>query len=205
MAAFDFDGTLVPGDSLAPFLLRLLGRPGFARAMSRSSPAMLARYRREGRDGAKAALLARTLAGCNAAEVEAAGRRYGTQLVTRIRPAMGRRIDWHRHEGHRLVLVSASLAVYLEPWGEAMGFDAVIATRLEVGASGQLTGLLAGANVRAGEKARLLTACLAARGWTGVELWAYGDSAGDRELLAMADHPRLLPPPRPWRRPTPPE
>ena len=24
------------------------------------------------------------------------------------------------------------------------------------------------------------------------ELWAYGDSAGDRELLAMADHPTLL-------------
>jgi phosphoserine phosphatase len=26
-------------------------------------------------------------------------------------------------------------------------------------------------------------------GGAATELWAYGDSAGDRELLAMADHP----------------
>ena len=33
-----------------------------------------------------------------------------------------------------------------------------------------------------------LDAWLGARGLGNAELWAYGDSAGDRELLARADH-----------------
>ena len=48
------------------------------------------------------------------------------------------------------------------------------------------TGQLEGGNVRGPEKVRRV------REWLGageVELWAYGDSAGDRELLAAADHP----------------
>jgi phosphatidylglycerophosphatase C len=43
-----------------------------------------------------------------------------------------------------------------------------------------------GPNVRAAEKAVRLTDLL---GPAEVELWAYGDSRGDREMLAMADHP----------------
>jgi phosphatidylglycerophosphatase C len=53
-----------------------------------------------------------------------------------------------------------------------------------------LTGRLDGPNVRAGQKALLLKEVL---GPGPVELWAYGDSAGDREMLAMADHPTLVP------------
>jgi phosphatidylglycerophosphatase C len=82
-------------------------------------------------------------------------------------------------------MISASLAVYLAPLGRQLGFDAVLATALEVGSDGRLTGRLEGANVRGQEKVDRL------RQWLGVdtcELWAYGDSDGDRELLALADH-----------------
>jgi phosphoserine phosphatase len=34
-----------------------------------------------------------------------------------------------------------------------------------------------------------LHAWLEANGLTGARLWAYGDSRGDREMLAMADRP----------------
>lgn len=185
VAAFDFDGTLVPGDSLAPFLRRLLG-PRALPAIGASTPAMAGAYRHGGRDAAKAALLSRILAGVHADTVERHGRAYGPGLQHRIRPAMRQRLDWHRSRGHRLVLVSASLAAYLEPFGAAVGFDEVIATRLEVNAAGHLTGRLLGANVRGEEKAVRLRAAI---GEQPVELWAYGDSAGDTEMLAMADHP----------------
>jgi phosphatidylglycerophosphatase C len=66
------------------------------------------------------------------------------------------------------------------------GFDEVIATRLEVGSDGRLTGRLDGPNVRAEQKAIRLAEALAS---DQVEIWAYGDSIGDREMLAMADHP----------------
>jgi phosphoserine phosphatase len=66
-----------------------------------------------------------------------------------------------------------------------LGLDAVIATELEVGPDGALTGEIVGANVRRAEKVRRLEA------WLGgdAEIWAYGDSTGDRELLERADHP----------------
>ena len=70
---------------------------------------------------------------------------------------------------------------------EAFGFDHVIAVGLESDADGTLTGELAGPNVRGPEKAVRL------RRWLGDDrpemLWAYGNSSGDTELLAMADVP----------------
>jgi phosphatidylglycerophosphatase C len=68
----------------------------------------------------------------------------------------------------------------------------VIATRLEVGSDGRLTGHMDGANVRAEQKAIRLSEVLNGSRPGSVELWAYGDSAGDDQMLAMADHPTLV-------------
>jgi phosphatidylglycerophosphatase C len=189
VAAFDFDGTLVRGDSLPGFLALVLGRARFSRVLARAGPAMVVGYRQAGRDGSKAALLQRALAGQVGSRVAEVGEEFGSRLASRIRPEMATRLAWHREQGHRRVLVSASLAVYLEPFGRMAGFDEVIATRLETGADGVLTGRLDGPNVRARQKALLLRATL---GPGPVEVWAYGDSAGDREMLQMADHPTLI-------------
>jgi len=185
VAAFDFDGTLVPGDSLILFLARVVGWKQLATAATRHGLALADGYRSGGRDRSKAVLFARVLPGTPLSRVEALGERYGLELLRRVRPEMSRAIAWHRARHHRLILVSASLALYLEPFGRAAGFDQVIATRLATTESGELTGHLEGANVRGPEKARLLRAAL---GDTPVELWAYGDSPGDREMLRMADH-----------------
>ena len=47
-------------------------------------------------------------------------------------------------------------------------------------------------NCRAAEKVRRLDAWLAASGLRDATVWAYGDSNGDRELLARADHPLFV-------------
>lgn len=96
-------------------------------------------------------------------------------------------VAWHRAEGHELVIVSASLRTYLDPFAAAHGFDHVIAVELEADDEGVLTGQLARPNVRGPQKAVRLTE------WMGDDpaelLWAYGNSSGDAELLAMADVP----------------
>jgi phosphatidylglycerophosphatase C len=186
VAAFDFDGTLVAGDSFIAFLARVVGWPRLAALVARHAPALADGYRAGGRDRTKAVLLSRVLLGTPVPHAQALGERYGLELLGRVRPEMSRTIAWHRARHHRLVLVSASLALYLEPFGRAAGFDQVIATRLGTTADDQLSGQLDGANVRGPEKARLLHAAL---GDGPFELWAYGDSAGDREMLGMADHP----------------
>jgi HAD superfamily hydrolase (TIGR01490 family) len=190
VAAFDFDRTLIEGDSFVPFLLSVVGRRALATAVVRSTPALALGAKR---DLMKAALIARLLHGYPYADLAVQGEAFARQLSRRVRPSMAERLTWHRHQGHRLALVSASLDVYLRPLGDQLGFDGILATRLEVGEDGHLTGRLSGANVRRAEKATRL------RFWleheldgAPYELWAYGDSVGDRELLAMAHHPRRV-------------
>jgi phosphatidylglycerophosphatase C len=187
VAAFDFDGTVVPGDSLIPFVWHVAGPRRFLAAALRHGPrVLLATGARIGsRDAAKAAFVGSTLAGLPVSDVVAEGVAFSHRLEARVHRAALERIAWHRTRGDDLVLVSASLLVYLEPLAARLGFDAVLATALEVGQEGFLTGALDGANVRGAEKVRRLEAWL---GPDPVELWAYGDSQGDAELLARADH-----------------
>lgn len=185
VAAFDFDGTLVRGDSLIPFLRRLLPVRRLAAAALRSWWSLVRLpLGGEHRDRAKAAVLARALAGIEAEEMRSACEAYSRDLEHRLRPDTLARARWHAGQDHEVVVVSASPEPYLLPLAERLGFRGVLATRLEVGADGRLTGRLVGGNVRGPEKVRRL------REWLGdgeVFLWAYGDSDGDRELLAAAD------------------
>ncbi|MCZ7527375.1 MAG: HAD-IB family hydrolase [Acidimicrobiia bacterium] len=200
VAAFDFDGTLTRHESLLPFLRRVAGRARVARALLAEGPRLAAvAAGRAGRDEAKVALLRRTIAGFSMAELATLAGPYAEELATqRRRPDVVARAGWHRSQGHELVVVSASPRLYVEPAARALGFDAALATELEVDADGRVTGGLAGANVRGPEKLHRLRAWLGSQGDPGgtgtreapdLILWAYGDSPGDRELLEAADHP----------------
>jgi phosphatidylglycerophosphatase C len=194
VAAFDFDGTLTHRDSLLEFLVSVRGAVTTARAVIAESPRFaLVLLGRSPRDEAKEALLSRLLSGADARQVSESGQAFGERLVSRrLRPAMRHRLDWHRRAGHQVVIVSASPALYVEAAGRRLGVDAVLATELEVGADGRLTGKLSGANVRGDEKVTRLKAWLEASSPSSGDegprrLWAYGDSKGDAEMLAMAD------------------
>jgi phosphatidylglycerophosphatase C len=202
VAAFDFDGTLTRGDTLVPFLQRLCGTRAVVRALVAQfgSLARAATGMAE-RDDAKALLLARLLAGQARDRVEAVVARYTDAVIARqLRPDVVARVGWHREQGHQLLIVSASPELYVRPVAARLGFDDVLATRLETDADGRLTGRLAGANVRGEEKVRRLTTWLDGRTPT---LWAYGNSSSDGPMLEMADvgvwvtrRGRLTPAPR---------
>lgn len=193
VAAFDFDGTLTRRDTLLPFLVRACGARTVARAVSRVSPgaarARLGRLEAEihHRDATKAALLGALLAGREAAWFAQAGRDYARTLGRRMRPEMADQVAWHRSHGHELVIVSASLLTYLEPYARSEGFSQVIAVGMEVDGSGLLTGEMTGPNVRGPEKAVRLQAWL--DGDTPDLLWGYGNSDGDADLLRLAHIP----------------
>lgn len=186
VAAFDFDGTLTRRDTVAPFLVRSFGVPRVTTATVRNTGTILpAIIGRGSRDAAKAALLRTLFAGAEVERITAIAERYATHVLARVmRNDTLARLEWHRREGHDLVLITASLSVYAAPIANRLGIPTVFATRLaEDGAT--FSGELAGANMRGPEKARALDTHL--NGADAV-VWAYGDSAGDRELLARADH-----------------
>lgn len=193
VAAFDFDGTLTRRDTLVPFLVHACGRRSVGAALRKVAP-VVARARIRSRSGGdhhrdvvKEHLLSSLLAGRDAAWFRGQGEEFSSTLERRLRPEMTGQVAWHRAEGHELVIVSASLSTYLAPFARDHGFDHVIAVEMEVDESGRLTGRLASPNVRGAEKARRLTRWL--DGEPPEFLWGYGNSAGDRELLEMADVP----------------
>ena len=192
IAAFDFDGTLTRRDTLAPFLIYACGRRAFARAASRAMTAGARTRLGAGaadthhRDAAKSVLLADLLGGRDRAWLSDSGANYARRLSNQVRPEMAAQVAWHRSEGHELVMVSASLCAYLDPFGREHQFDHVIAVSMQSDPSGRLTGLLDGPNVRGPEKAVRFGEWL---GGDSAEIWAYGNSSGDAELLALASHP----------------
>ena len=187
VAAFDFDKTISTRDNVVPFLRALVGRPRLTRALLAISPRLVrAGLDDDRRDAAKVAVVRRTLTGYDAARVSAVAARFADDVMARhLRPEVGERVAWHRNQGHELVIVSASFTSYLDPIAARLGFAAVLATELAVGDDGRLTGELVRPNVRGAEKVRRLDE------WLGAGpafVWAYGDSSGDRDLLARADH-----------------
>jgi phosphatidylglycerophosphatase C len=185
VAAFDFDGTLTRRDTMVPFLRGACGPWSIVRAA-------VATRGTGGRDAFKVALVGRLFRGWPAERLDALGRAYVPTLLAALRPESRERLDWHRRRGHAVVIVSASLGAYLRPLAHRLGIDDALAVELVADAAGTLTGdVVGGLNNRGPEKVARLQAWIDARFGRGadVELWAYGDSPGDAELLAMANHP----------------
>jgi phosphatidylglycerophosphatase C len=205
VAAFDFDGTISRRDTLVPFLGRVVGRRRVATTLVGRGPQLAGMLAgRVDRDAEKEELIRRLLRGRTTAEIETAGAAYADALwaAGAFRPEIRERLAWHREEGHDIVIVSASLRDYLAPLAPRLGADHVIACTLESEPDGRLTGELVGGNCRGVEKVRRLEAWLASVGHDDPEVYAYGDSSGDDELLARADHPVRVGSAR--RRPRPP-
>jgi phosphatidylglycerophosphatase C len=190
VAAFDFDKTISTRDNVVPFLRAAVGRLRLTRALLATSARLVrAALDDDQRDAAKVAVVRHTITGYDAARMTELADEFARDVVARhLRPDVVERAEWHRNQGHDLVIISASFRDYLDPIAAALGFTAVLATELAVGNDGRLTGELVRPNVRGAEKVRRLDEWLA-RDSRPALIWAYGDSTGDRELLARADQP----------------
>lgn len=189
VAAFDFDGTLTEGGSVWKFLVSLRGRPKVVIAGLLELPKVVraAFVGGTANDVAKEALFRRILPGMHETTLATQAADFGrAHYRRRVRDDISGRLRWHLSQGHRVVIVSASPELYILPVADDLGASAVIATRLQVDPAGELTGRFDGPNCRGQEKARRL------REWIVGEnsdpfVWAYGNSAGDLQMLTDAD------------------
>jgi phosphatidylglycerophosphatase C len=190
VAAFDFDGTLTRGGSVWPFLLAMVGWRRVVMAGIRATPRLMAAALLGGSsaDGAKEALFRHTLGGLSAVDLAPRAASFGlAHYRRRARADVRARMEWHRARGHSILIVSASPDCYLRPVGEELAVDAVIATRLAVGPDGRLTGGYDGRNCRGPEKIARVRQWMKESAAITPVLWAYGNSEGDKLLLAGAD------------------
>jgi len=188
VAAFDFDGTLTRRDSLLPFLISLLGTAKVVTDSLALSPTLLGyALRLIPNDTAKESVFVKCMSGKNINELQQSGVRFAQEVLPGLlRSEATQRFLWHKQQGHRCVVISASLELYVRPWAINSGFDDVIATGLEVLADQTVSGKLSGKNCYGIEKVRRLKALLGQR--DHYTLYVYGDSSGDQELLSYADH-----------------
>lgn len=188
IAAFDFDGTLTYRDSLMPFLIYVRGKLFSTIYITMVLPWLIGFViRLVPRQTAKEKLLAIFLKGEHMETISRWGKLFAKQqLSSLLRPEAMERYYWHKKQGHRCILVSASVNIYLLPWAQEVGFDDVISSRLQITAQNTISGKLSGLNCWGPEKVKRLDELLGDR--SKYILYAYGDSRGDKELLNYADY-----------------
>ena len=192
VAAFDFDGTLTRGGSVVAFLLHVRGPVPVAAALFRQAPALVraAIVGGAAADTTKEALFMRLLAGVPVAQIDRMGASFAERHLGRqLRQDTRARLEWHRAQGHHVIVVSASPECYVRPAAELLGAEAALATRLATGGD-LLTGRYEGKNCRGAEKYARVMGWIRSQGLGPGQpvLWAYGNSRGDRRLLEAADH-----------------
>ena len=200
LALFDFDGTLIPGDSIVAFV-------GYAR---RKGALSLGGY------GAVLGQTARyLLGGMTDAEIKTRSLRFLTGLTPRQRDDLAsgfvrdcllpkvyrdgqNEIQRQKREGRLAVLVSASTDNYMRYVADALGTDALLCTPIEADGSVKR-------NCKGEEKGRGVLEWLDENGiaadWE--QSWAFGDSKSDAPMLRLCGHPVLVNPKKALRRALP--
>jgi len=185
IAFFDFDGTITTRDSFIDFLIYATGYLNFILGIFILSPALLAfkcnlipNWR------AKEIVLSHFFKSWDLEKFRALASKYARERLPRIiRTTSMQRIAWHKSQGDRVVVVTAAIDCWIIDWCDRHGLD-LLATRLEV-ADGRLTGRLATKNCYGQEKVRRIKAAYNLEEFS--QIYAYGDSPGDSEMLALAD------------------
>jgi HAD superfamily hydrolase (TIGR01490 family) len=189
---FDLDGTVTRHDTLMPFVLDCLWRKPWRLPRLLLLPLLACDYllhRDRGRF--KGALIRATIGGLPRAWLEARAAGFVPRLLRYGLFAEAlRAIDQHRARGDRLLLMSASVDLYVPLIGAALGFGQTICTRVRWNPEGTLDGRLASANCHGEEKRRCLQALLARE--PAQQLYAYGNSGSDLAHMRLASQAYLV-------------
>ncbi|MCL4556728.1 MAG: HAD-IB family hydrolase [Gammaproteobacteria bacterium] len=185
LALFDFDATLTDRDSLPDFIIHAVGWVKYVLGLFVLSP-ILALYLLKliRNDVAKEKMLGYFFKGWAIERFNAVGRDYAlTRIHQIIRPQAIAQLQWHLAEGHDVVIVSASAENWLNAWATQQGCH-LIATRMAV-QENSLTGFFDGKNCYGQEKVTRICAEFDLSEYNSI--YAYGDSSGDKPMLALAD------------------
>lgn len=193
VAAFDLDGTLTEGGSVFPWLRFVAGPRAVYRAALPLLVPLTVGAIRSGRwaDNAKERLFHSLLAGRDLEEIRSISRDFALDhLAHEGRSKVLARLEWHRAQGHDIVIVSASPQIYVDVIAEALRATGGLGTRLAVDPLSKLTGGYLGKNCRGTEKMNRLREWIDQRHYPEEPvIFAYGNSRGDRRLLSIAAYP----------------
>ncbi len=111
------------------------------------------------------------------------------KLVHRITPQARDKIEWHRAQGHRLVLVTATIAPMAEAMGEVLGMDTVYGCG-PANRTGILSGSERGWSVpRRKGKVPIIQLDAQENGHDLAACYGYGNTMADSWFMRITGHP----------------
>lgn len=187
IVAFDFDGTLTKRDTFIDIIRHTYGLWALICGIMRLSPWLLRwKLGRISNSEAKRRLFAHFFSGMSQQGFNDTCTRYFKHVWPGIiREGAQEKVRKHIDAGDTVVIVSASPSNWVKPFAEALGISMVIATGISVDSTGRIADHFATPNCHGLEKVRRLIEAFGEK--ETFHLTAYGDSSGDREMLALAD------------------
>lgn len=194
IAAFDFDGTLTTRDTLIAFIRYACGTPRFLLGFLLHAPLLvLMKLRLYSNGKTKQRLFTWFFQGMSIETFDALCQSFALSHRHLLRPDTVRLLQQALSEGAEVLVVSASIDNWVQPFFSTFHLPPstfhVLCTQIEV-IDGRLTGRFLTPNCYGQEKVRRILALHPDR--SAYRLTAYGDSRGDRELLAFADEAHLV-------------
>jgi HAD superfamily hydrolase (TIGR01490 family) len=185
--AFDFDGTLTTRDTLLEFIRFACGAPRFLLGFLLHAPLLvLMKLRLYPNGKAKQRVFSWFFKGMPVEAFDALCQDFANTHRHLLRPDVVRVLEQALAEGSEVLIVSASIDNWVQPFFPSV---TVLGTQIEV-ADGRLTGRFLTPNCYGQEKVRRILTLHPDR--SDYHLTAYGDSRGDREMLAFADEAHTI-------------
>lgn len=188
LALFDFDGTITHTDSFTKFVLYAADKRRIRRGKLLLLLPELIAYKTRLTNGKRIRHKTFNLAFENTIEdeIKMKALEFSQNIIpSLIRPQAMDRINWHKERGDEIRVVSASLDLYLEPWCKQHNI-ALSCNEVEA-ISGSITGNFIGHDCSADEKRRRVENAYNLSDY--MNIYAYGDTFEDKELLKLAHYP----------------
>lgn len=187
LALFDFDGTITQKDTFIAFIKFTHGNAAYWMGLWILSP-YLALYALKliRNDKAKTFMFKYFYGGWEYDRFKKAGEDFCEKILpTILRKSAIEKIQFHKEKDHRIILVTASAKEWIAPWCKKIGIE-IISTEVEI-INDKISGQLSTANCYGPEKVNRIKSVLKTEEYTTI--YAYGDSNGDKEMLALAQQP----------------
>ena len=186
IAVFDFDGTITRKDTLLEFIKFSKGERQFYFVFLLFSPLIVVmKLKLYPNWKAKQKLFSYLYKGVSIEQFNEWSNKFSAEIDKIILPKAMETIKLHKENNDKIVVVSASVENWLKPWAKKNGIETVLATKIETGKNGLLTGQFLTKNCYGQEKVNRLLEVFPDR--KKFKFIAYGDSRGDRELIDFAD------------------
>ncbi|HEY6899296.1 MAG TPA: HAD-IB family hydrolase [Puia sp.] len=188
IAFFDFDGTITTRDTLLEFIKFSKGTLPFYIGFALNSPWLVAyRLKLISNQAAKERILTWFFRKTPLAVFQETCDQFADQQIPALlRPKAVQEIRRLQEKGFDVVIVSASPENWLRKWTESIGAG-LLATRLEIKPVKQtLSGRIQGINCHGEEKVRRIREAHTLADYQVIH--AYGDTSGDKPMLALAHH-----------------